>query len=117
MTQTTMITAEIQDGLQELESLLSHADWQLADEVTLQIMLTTCHRGDEGWLNQSAIANFPCETLHQLDQLWLLYSSGHFGFSSQLQIYREKVGRSTYAFSHQAGWTMNIWRPFSFFNF
>lgn len=112
-----MIATETQDGLQELESLLSHADWRLADEVTLQIMLTTCNRLKEGWLSQAAIAYFPCEMLHQIDQRWLFYSSGHFGFSTQLQIYREEMGRSSFAFSRQAGWTMNVWQPTSFFNF
>ncbi|MEM1280570.1 MAG: GUN4 domain-containing protein [Cyanobacteria bacterium P01_D01_bin.6] len=114
-----MITADIKDGLQELESLLSHADWQMADEVTFQIMLATANRRDEGWLDQAAIAVFPCEILHHLDQSWLFYSSGRFGFSTQLDIYREAVDRSTFDFSRQNGWiwTMNIWRPIGFFNF
>lgn len=112
-----MIAAETQARFQELESELSRANWQRADEVTLEIMLTICNRCDEGWLNQAAIAHFPCEMLHQLDQRWLFYSSGQFGFSTQLKIYRKEVGRSSFAFSHQIGWTMNIWRPTGFFNF
>lgn len=112
-----MIGAEIQEGFKELEDLLSRGDWQMADEVTLQIMLTSGQRGYAGWLDQPAIANFPCEMLHQLDQRWLFYSGGRFGFSTQLKIYREEVGRSTFAFSSQTGWTMTVWRPTGFYKF
>jgi len=112
-----MMTTDIQDGLQELDSLLSHGDWQLADEVTLQIMLTVSDRREAGWLDQTAIAHFPCATLHELDQRWLFYSSGRFGFSAQLHLYREAAERSSFEFSRQAGWVMNLWQPIGFFNF
>uniref|UniRef100_A0ACD5GNP1 GUN4 domain-containing protein n=1 Tax=Desertifilum tharense IPPAS B-1220 TaxID=1781255 RepID=A0ACD5GNP1_9CYAN len=42
----------------------------------------------EAWLEIADIDNFPGEDLHILDQLWLNYSKGRFGFSVQAQIYR-----------------------------
>lgn len=104
-------------GLQELEAELYQGNWQTADAITFEIMLEYADREREGWLDQTAIARFPCEVLHQIDQRWLYYSGNRFGFSTQLQIYKAEVGRSALKFSQQAGWTMSVWRPTSFFNF
>ncbi|MBE7382028.1 MAG: GUN4 domain-containing protein [Leptolyngbya sp. SIO1E4] len=112
-----MTTTIAQANYQELDEVLSQEEWQEADEVTLQIMLEAADRRQEGWLDQAAIARFPCEVLHQLDQRWLRYSSGRFGFSSQLQIYTQEVDRMAFAFSRQAGWTISTWRPMGFFKF
>ena len=111
-----MMGTELQTGLRELEDLLSQADWRTADAVTLEIMLAAGRR-EQSWLDQSAIALFPCDLLHQLDQRWLFYSGDRFGFSTQLNIYRAEVGRSAFDFCRQAGWTMTVWRPTGFFNF
>lgn len=100
---------------QELAAVLREEDWHTADAVTLEIMLAKANRQAEGWLDQAAIALFPCEALHLIDQCWLQYSGHRFGFSTQLQIYREEVGRSSFDFSRQAGWTMTAWRPAGFF--
>ncbi|MEL6398449.1 MAG: GUN4 domain-containing protein [Cyanobacteria bacterium J06626_4] len=112
-----MLSAELATGLTELDALLRQEDWLTADAVTLEIMLNGVQRQEAGWLERPAIAQFPCELLHQLDQRWLLYSSQRFGFSTQLKIYREEVGRSAFAFSAQAGWTLPLSRPFRFFKF
>lgn len=112
-----MIEAQYSTAWQELEEELRQGAWQTADGITLEIMLEESNRQREGWLDQAAIAQFPCEVLHQIDQRWLYYSGGRFGFSTQLHIYREEVGRSSLEFSRQAGWTMSLWRPTSFFNF
>ncbi|NER81789.1 MAG: GUN4 domain-containing protein [Leptolyngbya sp. SIO1D8] len=112
-----MTTAMAQLNYQELDDALTQEEWQMADEITLQIMLEATDRIQEGWLNQSEIARFPCDVLHQLDQRWLRYSSGRFGFSTQLQIYTQEVDRAAFTFSQQAGWTMVTWRPTGFFKF
>lgn len=112
-----MMTVEVELGLQELEDLLKVGDWQTADAVTLELMLEVADRTRQGWLNKPAIAQFPCDMLHQIDQRWLFYSGGKFGFSTQLQIYQTAAGRSSFTFSRQVGWTMNFWRPTGFFNF
>lgn len=104
-------------GIQELDEMLRQADWRAADEITLEIMLAAADRHQEGWLDHAAIAQFPCRILHDLDQRWLFYSGGQFGFTPQLQIYREDMARSSFAFSRSVGWTMSMWRPTGFFNF
>jgi hypothetical protein len=112
-----MITSPIDYNYQELDEALSLGRWQEADRITLEIMLDKAFRESEAWLNKSAIAQFPCITLHQLDQRWLYYSGGRFGFSTQLKIYTTEVERSAFEFSKQVGWTMTFWRPTGFFKF
>ena len=45
-----------------------------------------------GWLKTEDIDNFPCEDLQTIDQLWLHYSQGKFGFSVQKEIYESLGG-------------------------
>ncbi len=44
------------------------------------------------WYN--LLINFPRETLNKIDQLWVKYSNGHFGFSIQSKIYESFCGKS-----------------------
>jgi hypothetical protein len=104
-------------GYQELDEALRQADWRGADAITFEIMLDKAQRQDEGWLDRDAIAQFPCHVLHQLDQRWRHYSSGHFGFSTQLQMYTYEFERSSFDFACKAGWTMTLWQPTGFFTF
>lgn len=104
-------------SLQDLDSLLGQGEWQAADQVTFALMLAAADRVAEGWLNRAAIAQFPCQMLHQLDQHWLRYSGGHFGFSVQRQIYVEGAERTALTFSQQVGWTALNFRPLAFFKF
>ncbi|NCR59844.1 MAG: hypothetical protein GPJ01_19725 [Microcystis aeruginosa LL13-06] len=59
------------------------------------------------------IDNFPCEDLRTIDQLWVKYSGGRFGFSVQAKIYRELGGTRQYnervwnAFGDRVGWRVN----------
>jgi hypothetical protein len=40
-------------------------------------------------LSVEEINQIPCDILHEIDQLWVQYSNGHFGFSIQLGILEE----------------------------
>ena len=40
-------------------------------------------------LTKEEINQIPCDVLHKIDQLWVKYSNGHFGFSIQLDILEE----------------------------
>ncbi|QSV55435.1 MAG: GUN4 domain-containing protein [Dolichospermum sp. UKL201] len=51
-------------------------------------MLAVGKREKEGWLDDEHIDNFPCEDLRTIDQLWVKYSDGKFGFSVQKRIYQ-----------------------------
>ena len=71
---------------------------------------TGSQRTKERWLRESDIDNFPCEDLRTIDQLWVKYSGGRFGFSVQAKIYRELGGTRQYdkrvwdAFGDRVGW-------------
>jgi hypothetical protein len=51
-------------------------------------MLAVAKREKEGWLDDKSIDNFPCADLRTIDQLWVKYSGGKFGFSVQKRIYQ-----------------------------
>jgi hypothetical protein len=75
-----------------LEELLRLGKWKEADEETAKVMLKAAKREEEGWLNIYEFKEFPCSNLQMIDQLWVKYSDGRFGFSVQREIYLEKCG-------------------------
>jgi hypothetical protein len=75
-----------------LRNLLEAGEWKLADEETLAVMLKASDREAEGWLNVESIKNFPCTDLRTIDQLWVKYSNGRFGFSVQKRIWESFGG-------------------------
>ena len=94
----------------ELRDLLAAWKWKEADEETRRVMLTVVNRENEGWLNTESIDNFPCEELRTIDQLWVKYSNGRFGFSVQKRIYQSLGGTRDFngeiwsAFGDTVGW-------------
>ncbi|MFB2920983.1 GUN4 domain-containing protein [Aerosakkonema funiforme] len=74
----------------QLEDYLSQQEWRKADEETAWIFYQVMvQEGYTYWYE--VCKNFPCETLRQIDQLWIDNSQGRFGFSIQKQIW-ESVG-------------------------
>ncbi|NCS04792.1 MAG: protein kinase, partial [Microcystis aeruginosa G13-11] len=96
-----------------LEDLLKRQQWKQADAETANVMLQAANRTKEGWLREEDIDNFPCEDLRTIDQLWVKYSGGRFGFSVQAKIYHELAGTREYnerfwgAFADRVGWRVN----------
>jgi hypothetical protein len=76
---------------QTLEELLNAGQWRDADQETHRLMITNPSVGkEEGqWFNRKDLEEFPCEDLRTLDQLWVKYSNGKFGFSVQKRIWQE----------------------------
>ncbi|WP_017305780.1 serine/threonine-protein kinase [Spirulina subsalsa] len=72
---------------QELEQLLKAQEWRKADEETAQQILKVTDRSSLGYLNPEDMPKIPCVDLQIIDQLWLKYSQGLYGFSIQKQIY------------------------------
>ncbi|HEY9822581.1 MAG TPA: GUN4 domain-containing protein [Candidatus Sericytochromatia bacterium] len=70
-----------------LRESLANGMWKEADRETGRIMLEVAEREKD--LDNESIENFPCHVLHTIDQLWLEYSGGRFGFSVQKRIYEE----------------------------
>jgi hypothetical protein len=97
----------------KLEDLLKRQQWKQADEETANVMLQAANLPEDGWLREEDIDNFPCEDLRTIDQLWVKYSGGRFGFSVQAKIYRELGGTRQYnervwnAFGDRVGWRVN----------
>jgi hypothetical protein len=97
----------------QLRDLLAAGKWREADRETLNLMLAVSARTKEGWLNIESINNFPSIDLEIIDQLWVKYSDGRFGFSVQKRLW-ESVGGDPDAdyetwcqFGDRIGWRRN----------
>ncbi len=94
----------------KLRDLLAAGKWKEADQETADIMLKVANRQKQGYLDVEDIDNFPCEDLRTIDQLWVHYSNGRFGFSVQKNIYIGLGGTREYndevweKFGDQVGW-------------
>jgi hypothetical protein len=97
----------------KLRDLLAAGKWKEADEETKRVMLKVGRREKSGWLNTMSIDDFPCEDLRTIDQLWVKYSNGRFGFSVQKRIYQSLGGIRKHdekiweAYSDRVGWRVN----------
>lgn len=69
-------------------------------------MLSVTQRAKEGWLRDEDIENFHCQDLRTIDQLWVNYSNGRFGFSVQKHIWQD-VGKHYESFGNRVGWRNN----------
>ncbi|BAZ83114.1 GUN4 domain-containing protein [Sphaerospermopsis kisseleviana CS-549] len=78
---------------QNLEALLKAGKWRDADLETWNLMLKLTKREQEGFLRIEDLKNFPRQELRKMDQLWVKYSNGKFGFSVQKQIWLELGGK------------------------
>ena len=67
----------------KLRNLLAAKNWQEADRETAKAMRKAAEKN---------LDNFPCEDLRTINQLWLHYSDGKFGFSVQKEIYESLGG-------------------------
>ena len=72
-----------------LRDLLRARDWRAADQETYRLMITTVGKEEGQWFDDKDLEEFPREELHTLDQLWVKYSHGHFGFSVQKEVWKE----------------------------
>ena len=81
---------------QKLRDLLAAGKWKEADLETGDLILKLCGREEEGWIKNEDIEKIPCQDLRAIDQLWVKYSNGRFGFSLQKQIYEELKASDNY---------------------
>lgn len=89
----------------QLSRLLRVQKWKEADIETRRLMLSIVEveRRADCLLTQDDIEQFPCIDLRTIDQLWIHYSQGHFGFSVIATIYRE-VDRDYQLLAERVGW-------------
>ena len=72
---------------EKLEKLLSAGKWKEADQETSARMLQVMDKNTWRNVYSEDLLNFPVTDLRIMDQLWLSYSNGKFGFSVQKQIW------------------------------
>jgi hypothetical protein len=75
----------------KLRQLLKAGRYQEADQETARVLFDGIHTTLEE-VTPEAIESFPITPLRILDRLWRSHSDNRFGFSVQLQIYRELGG-------------------------
>jgi eukaryotic-like serine/threonine-protein kinase len=120
--ETTRVVSAVGMDYINLRNLLAAKNWKEADEETARVMLKVAGKetarvmlkvaGREkvGWLDTESIEKFPCEDLRTIDQLWVEYSNGRFGFSVQKRIYQSLGGTREYnsevwkKFGDKVGW-------------
>ncbi|MEM8778652.1 MAG: GUN4 domain-containing protein, partial [Cyanobacteria bacterium P01_G01_bin.49] len=101
--QTIKLRSERGVDYTKLEELLKEKKWIEADQETKKLMYKAIKQFDP-WekamktgqsielVTPKEIDNFPCEDLQIIDELWVKYSNGRFGFSVQSQIYIDDLG-------------------------
>jgi len=95
----------------KLDQLLAQNKWKEADQETTAKILEVTGKNSWGDVYSDDFKNFSKEDLQIMDQLWVKYSQGLFGFSVQKQIYINCGGTpgeydwETYKlFAEKVGW-------------
>ncbi len=97
----------------KLRDFLKQHKWKEADQETGKVMCQAAERKKEGWLNEQDMDNIPYKDFCTINQLWLHYSKGKFGFSAQKKIYQSLGGTKNYNhkvwknFCDHIGWSAN----------
>lgn len=92
-----------------LEDYLKAGEWKKADYETYRLMIMTVGKEEGQWFDREDFETFPCEDLKTLDQLWVKYSNGNWGFSVQKRIWQECGSPMDYdknweKFGDRVGW-------------
>ena len=92
----------------QLRNLLKAGKWKEANQETADRMCEAMGRQEEGWLRVEDIRQFPCADLRTINQLWVKYSDGKFGFSIQKKIWQKHeailYSRLQENFGIEVGW-------------
>ncbi|MBE9129131.1 MULTISPECIES: serine/threonine-protein kinase [unclassified Coleofasciculus] len=100
------LASEVGVNYHKLKRLLSFRQWQKADEETWVVMCQACGKAPGYYLKTSDIQELPCEDLRTIDQLWVKYSGGRFGFTAQKRIYQQVDGDYP-TFCELLGWSVH----------
>ncbi|MCT7985408.1 GUN4 domain-containing protein [Laspinema sp. A4] len=72
-----------------LRNFLAIESFKKADIETRKILLHLSDRTHEGVLRDIDIKNISCQDFQEIDNLWIRYSKGRFGYSIQRQIWKK----------------------------
>lgn len=92
--QTDDLSSEKGIDYTRLRDLLAAHNWKEADKETNEIMIKAVGKNYGDWFTRDELLNFPCQDLRTIDQLWVKYSEGRFGFSIQKEIYLSVSGKA-----------------------
>lgn len=94
-----------QENYTRLRDLLEDEQWREADEETWRLMLRAAGREQEGNLKEKDLKKISCEVLRHIDNLWVEFSAGHFGFRVQKEIWQSpEVDYDLAKFIARVGW-------------
>ncbi|MBD2491690.1 SUMF1/EgtB/PvdO family nonheme iron enzyme [Aulosira sp. FACHB-615] len=96
--QRLQIPPDIPQQYRQLRDLLAKGQWQQADKETHELMKEYI---GNGWTGEKFFT-IPCEMLREIDKLWMTYSSGHFSFSVQKEIYLALGGKANGQYDEEA---------------
>ncbi len=90
---------------QELQELLAKGEFEAADKLT---NLKLCEAANNtalqrGWLYFTDVRQIPNDDLQMINDLWVVYSEGKFGFSVQRKIWLS-LGKNWEKLWRQIGW-------------
>ena len=96
----------------KLQVALEKEDWRQANLETTELMFQIAGWRPDQWSNQDPLKEFPCTELQNIDHLWIRYSQGYFGFTTQRKILRNlslnsealKNRESQFEFGTRVGW-------------
>ncbi|MUG99050.1 hypothetical protein F7734_44865 [Scytonema sp. UIC 10036] len=91
----------------KLKELLVGNKWNEADLETYNAILKVSEREGECWLDDGNIRQFPRHDLRIINNLWLKYSNGKFGFSIQKRIWQD-ANEDYKRFGDRVGWLFNL---------
>ncbi|ELR97271.1 serine/threonine protein kinase [Gloeocapsa sp. PCC 73106] len=118
--QNIVLLSDVGIDYNQLKTLLTARKYKEADEETYRLILSVCHRQQEGWLRNEDLMTFPCTDLNTIDQLWIEHSRRRFGFSIQKRIYQNLERQINHpkklwlSFCEQVGWRAeNKWLSYS----
>jgi serine/threonine protein kinase len=103
--QPNTLYSEVGVDYHQLRDLLKAQKWQLADQETWAVMCQAISKPVGSYLFMGDLAKLPRDDLQIIDQLWVKYSQGRFGFSVQKQIY-ESVDCDYVRFCAAVGWKL-----------
>ncbi len=95
-----------------LRDLLVAGNWKDADTETRNVIYQAVGREKDEWIRDEELSKFPPVDLRTIDNLWVKYSDGKFGFSVQKRIYLDCGGitdgkyyqKAWDEFSDRVGW-------------
>ncbi|BAY34909.1 serine/threonine protein kinase [Nostoc carneum NIES-2107] len=111
----TLISPTSGINYSKLRDLLAESKWQEADKETCFHILRISDKEEEKWLDDGDIKRLSRHDLRIINNLWLKYSNGRFGFSVQKQIWQDS-NEDYKLFGHRVGWLVNLvnteWRKY-----